>query len=368
MERTDVCSHTDAERSLRGTWCTPEILQALAKGYRLLQIHEVWHFPPSQQRTGLFAKYVNTWLKLKQESAGWPGWCRTQEEKDSYLHQYEEREGFALDPNHVTKNPGRKATAKLMLNSFWGKFGERENKPQKEAIYEPHDLYSKLTNPLIEVSLVRMCTDEMLEVIFKNKDENVTPSVKTNVFIAAFTTCWARLKLYSYLDLLGERVLYYRTDSVIFRQLPHQPTIPVGDFLGDMTNELGEGDHIVEFVSGGAKNYGYTTKQGKVECKVKGFKLNVRGRATLNYEVVKRNVLAELDDPQEERRVVPVVNPNHFQRDQVSKKIALVEQRKKYGLVFDKRVVDPITRVSVPYGYRRVHDDVNTLLDILDSQ
>ena len=55
LQRTDVCAHTDAERSLRGTWYTPEILKALDKGYRLLQIHEVWHFPPSQQRTGLFA-------------------------------------------------------------------------------------------------------------------------------------------------------------------------------------------------------------------------------------------------------------------------------------------------------------------------
>ena len=42
--------------------------------------------------------------------------------------------------------------------------------------------------------------------------------------------------------------------------------------LGDMTNELEGGDHIVEFVSGGAKNYGYTTKKGKKECKNKGLR------------------------------------------------------------------------------------------------
>ena len=367
LERTDVCSHTDAQRALRGTWCTPEIMKAIEKGYRLLQIHEVWHFPPCQQRTGLFAEYVNTWLKIKQESAGWPGWCTDEAKKQQYLDQYKEREGIELDPQMVSKNAGRKATAKLMLNSFWGKFGERENKPQTEAVYEPHDLYSKLTNPLLDVSQMRMCTEDLLEVVFRYKDENVTPSNKTNIFVAAFTTCWARLKLYSYLDVLGERVLYYDTDSVIYRQLPDQPTIAVGDFLGDMTDELEGGDHIVEFVSGGAKNYGYKTQQGKVECKVKGFKLNVRGRESLNYEVVKRNVLAELDDPQEERRVVPVVNPNHFKRDQASKKIGLVQQRKQYGLVFDKRVVNPGTRTSTPYGYRRVTSDIHDLLELLDS-
>ena len=215
--------------------------------------------------------------KIKQESAGWPGWCRTQEDKESYLRQYKEREDIDLDPNHIAKNPGRKATAKLMLNSFWGKFGERQNKPTTEAIHSASHLYNKLTSPVIEVSQVRMCTDDVLEVVYTKDRDDVTPSCKINIFIAAFTTCWVRLKLYSYLDLLGERVLYYDTDSVIFRQLLGQPTIPVGDFLGDMTNELEGDDHIVEFVSGGAKNYGYRTKNGKVECKVKGFKLNVRG-------------------------------------------------------------------------------------------
>ena len=133
-----------------------------------------------------------------------------------------------------------------------------------------------------------------------------------------------------------------------------------------MTNELDGEDHIVEFVSGGAKNYGYTTKTGKVECKVRGFTLNVRGKTSLNYEVMKANILAELDDPFEHRRVVHVVNPNHFKRDQTSKKIGLVEQVKKYGLVFDKRVVDPETKHSLPFGFSRVGDDVHMLLDLLD--
>ena len=141
----------------------------------------------------------------------------------------------------------------------------------------------------------------------------------------------------------------------------------MGDFLGDMTDELEGGDHIVEFVSGGAKNYGYTTKQGKQECKVRGFTLNVRGRASLNYQVMKANILAELDHPLDQRRVVRVVNPNHFKRDQASKKIGLVEQVKQYGLVFDKRVVDPTTKVSVPFGFTRVGENIDALLSLLDE-
>ena len=90
----------------------------MEKGYTLVKIHEVWHFPPEQRRTGLFADYVNTWLKLKQESAGWPSWCQTVEQKREYILRYQEREGIRLDIASIAKNPGRKATAKLMLNRY----------------------------------------------------------------------------------------------------------------------------------------------------------------------------------------------------------------------------------------------------------
>ena len=57
-----------------------------------------------------------------------------------------------------------------------------------------------------------------------------------------------------------------------------------------MTDEL-EGDVIVEFVSRGAKSYGYRTRNGRVECKVRGFTLNHRGAAVLNFDTMKRNIL-----------------------------------------------------------------------------
>ena len=81
---------------------------------------------------------------------------------------------------------------------------------------------------------------------------------------------------------------------------------------------------------------------------------------------MKTNNLAELDDPLDQRRVVPVTNPNHFQRDSTTKRIALVRQTKQYGLVFDKWVVDPETKRSVPFGYTRVGGDIEALLDLLE--
>ena len=112
-----MCGHTREQRILKGTWCTPELQKAVEKGYEIQKIHEVWHFPGENRREGLFAGYVNTWLKLKQESAGWPSGVETAEQKADYIKRYEEHEGIKLDPEKIAVNPGRKSIAKLLLNT-----------------------------------------------------------------------------------------------------------------------------------------------------------------------------------------------------------------------------------------------------------
>ena len=69
-------------------------------------------------------RYINQFLKLKQQADGWPSWAKTEEEKARYLNDYFEREGIALDPNSIEKNSGLRSLAKLMLNSFWGKVSQ----------------------------------------------------------------------------------------------------------------------------------------------------------------------------------------------------------------------------------------------------
>ena len=255
LHRTHYCHHSDVDRMLRGTSCTPKLVKAVEKGYTLLKIHEVWHFPEHQRRMGLFADYVNTWLKLKQESAGWPSWCQTVEQKREYILRYQEREGIRLDISQIAKNPGRKATAKLMLNrysfhvlfscchptpshgffcfcSFWGKFGERVNKPTTVTVKDPSHLFSLLSDSALDISTLRLCTDDILEAVYTSVHDNAVKGTKTNIFVAAFTTCHARLKLYESLETLQEQVLYYDTDSVVYKWRPDQLSIATGDFLG----------------------------------------------------------------------------------------------------------------------------------------
>ena len=93
-------------------------MKAIEKGYQILKIHEVWHFPKHTDQ--LFKGYVDTFLKIKQEASGYPKDCATEEQKQAYVDEYYEHEGIRLDPEKIEYNPGLRSLAKLMLNSLWG--------------------------------------------------------------------------------------------------------------------------------------------------------------------------------------------------------------------------------------------------------
>ena len=206
------------------------------------------------------------WLKIKHESAGYPSWANTPETKARYIRQYKQKENIDLDPALIAKNPGRKATAKFMLNSFWGKFGENLHKPTTQVVYIAMGLFEIVSNPLFDTRQVRICNEESLEIVCTNLQDNQPDNGRVNIFVATFTTYHARLKLYESLERLQQRVLSFDTDSVIYTGKLGQSNIPLGDFLEGMTNELADGDFITEFTSAGPKNYGYKTEQGKVCC------------------------------------------------------------------------------------------------------
>ena len=114
------------------TYCTPELEVAINMRYTIIQIHEVLHwqetemYNPVTKEGGLFTQYINTFLKLKQESSGYPQNVKSEEEKQTYIDQYLEHEGILLDKKCIDKNPGLRSLSKLALNSFYGKFGQKD--------------------------------------------------------------------------------------------------------------------------------------------------------------------------------------------------------------------------------------------------
>ena len=115
-KRSAHCTHTDQERQLQGTWCTPEIQEAIRQKYKLVRIHEVWHFPKS--RKGLFKDYVNTWLKIKQESAGVAKVVRDPRAATA-IHPTVSRERRHYIAE-CGKEPGEKASGKTHAEQFLG--------------------------------------------------------------------------------------------------------------------------------------------------------------------------------------------------------------------------------------------------------
>ena len=135
------------------------------------------------------------------------------------------------------------------------------------------------------------------------------------------------------------------TDEIIYTSRPGEVVPPLGDYLGELTNELDDEDHITTFVSGGPKNYAYQTKNGKTICKVRGFTLNYRGsRQKLNFSTMCEQVFWPNGES------IFLENPHFIKRDAKTKTIHTVALKKKYKLVYDKRVVRGFD--TFPHGYR----------------
>ena len=79
---------------------------------------------------------------------------------------------------------------------------------------DPATLFKMLLNDEIEITNIMIVNDEVLEVKYNVKDEFLEAPGHTNVVIAAFTTAHARLKLYSILEPLDKRVLYFDTVNI----------------------------------------------------------------------------------------------------------------------------------------------------------
>ena len=111
------CQYNDKERALIGTWTTIEIDKAVALGYKLLDVKEVWDF--EKRSNTLFSGFINALYKGKLEASGYPDNVVTTEEKLKYLAEIREHEGIELDMDKIAKNPGRRQMCKILLNSFW---------------------------------------------------------------------------------------------------------------------------------------------------------------------------------------------------------------------------------------------------------
>jgi len=84
---------SDAERCLEGTWVIDEVRLAVDKGYKILEILEVYEYQvtrydPETGDGGFFAEYIDTFFKLKTEASGYPDWVRTEKDEEWYIDRF----------------------------------------------------------------------------------------------------------------------------------------------------------------------------------------------------------------------------------------------------------------------------------------
>ena len=117
------------------------------------------------------------------------------------------------------------------------------NKPTTVTVQDPAHLIRLISDAALDISTLQLCTDDILEAVYTSVHENAVKGSKTNIFVGAFTTCHARLKLYESLDVLQKQVLYYDTDSVVYKWRPGQPSIAIGKFFGGYDRRIGRRCH-----------------------------------------------------------------------------------------------------------------------------
>jgi hypothetical protein len=120
---------------LDGTRAIVEVRLAVAKGYKILEIQEMYQYEVTQYnpKTGdgsLLVEYINTFLKLKAEASKYPSWIQTPAHEDQYIQQFFGSEGIHLDKESIRFIVSKRGLAKLCLNSMWGKLTERSNRSQ----------------------------------------------------------------------------------------------------------------------------------------------------------------------------------------------------------------------------------------------
>ena len=174
---------------------------------------------------------------------------------------------------------------------------ERDNLKQTKFLTSTSELLDYFRNSAIDVKDLIVHNEHILELNYCMNKGFIDQNVNTNIIIASFTTALAQLKLYSVLEILGDRDLYCDTDSVVFKSDPTYSSLdpPKANFLGDLTDEIDDGgeEYIQTWVCGGPKNYTYKTNKSNVLCKVRGFTLNVQNSLTINHETIKELVKSE---------------------------------------------------------------------------
>ena len=383
-QQVDICKHGEVERVLYGVWVSEELKQAERNGYQVKQIFCVHHFERKSNK--LFEGYIKTFFKLKLLASKRPS-EETDEELDQFIKDVKQFEGIELKAEDFKENPGMRCVCKLCCNCLWGRLGMRDVFPNVDFVRDIEELQALANDNNRKISTVRFVSKNVVAVLSQNRSiDTVNFSNNTNVYLAVFTTAYARIRLYNLIKKVEDRFVYCDTDSVFYEISPERENnLSTGKFMGDLTNELDNDEVITEFVSGGPKVYAFKTSKGRCVIKIKGFQLCKANSAAFSFENLKRVIInyvnANLNKETGRVKIntkghntvrekifkdvhcktpnqssatatfdaISSYNPYKIKRTATWKLVRAAEQ-KIYMLSFDKRIILE-NYYAVPYGY-----------------
>jgi hypothetical protein len=136
-------------------------------------------------------------------------WKRQRSKKLSTVRQTE----LFYTRHTLLKTQDRELLTKLKLNSMWEKLAENTNKHRQlrlrhENVWVPFLFGIELTTLIFQ-------NDDVAWLSWRYTEENMIIGKDVNVAIVPYVTKGARLKLYPFLDALGESVvLWYRLGNL----------------------------------------------------------------------------------------------------------------------------------------------------------
>ena len=367
------CEHSDDERCLLGTFTTVELEEAMRNGYRVQDVYEILHWERKSDR--LFSEFVRKWIKVKTEASGYPDNVVTESDKDAYVMNYyhetcvnsSSTSGILLDKDEIRKDPIRRNIAKNMLNSFYGKFAQRQNMETTEIVKDYAKMWeiacdeSKIVTGMITIELNSMLVNWKL----KNENDD-TRQGNVNLAIAAFITSYARIELWRKINEVETEspgcVHYFDTDSIFYVAHDGMNLLRTGHNLGDLTREIPVDVEVKRATFLGPKNYAYVKRNiesGMEETivKVKGITLHAQALQTLTFERMTEMAKAYCEQG---ITLVELIKQYriHSRKDQIVMNITL---NKIYRAVSEKRLI--VGNTTFPIGYVRNELDAAVALN-----
>lgn len=294
--------NTTCEIIEKGCFTSVEFHMALKHGYKVLKLYR---FDEYKMAPPLWEDFVKEMYIFKLVNSSE---IPAEENRQAFIDFYEDKFEMGdqirktFNPNIWSKNPARKAAAKTGLNSGWGKHAQRPIMSQTAIIdYQDSNdmkefdiLFGNIMNNVTSLHAALQIDEKRFMYTYKN--DKSLPNFKNSYLPAAcFVPAYGRLQLWEQLNRLGDRVLMYDTDSVVYIYDPDKYNIKESKIWGEWEAEDISVKGITGFIGLGPKSYAMRCKDEKFNVvKLKGISQKRATDKLLNYETMKQMVIDNL--------------------------------------------------------------------------